>query len=196
MSFDYTIAVKMKGRAALVVGAGTVGARKVRGLLKAGAKVKLVSPRIAAPLARAVAAKGGSLRRGTYRAADLSGASLVFAATDDPVLNARICAAAAKKGLLASCASDARQGAFGLPAKAEAGPIQITVSTGGSSPALAKAISLHIQQALKGSGLPALARRLGRSRARRQAKKMPEKNARKNEGKTPRLIFGYIKTPL
>jgi siroheme synthase-like protein len=164
MAFDYTIAINMDGRKALVVGAGAIGSRKVKSLLASGARVKLVSAKISAAMAATVRKNGGTVRRGKYRASDLGRPSLVFAATDDTALNVRICAAADKKGILASSASRAADGAFSVPGVAKSGPIHITVSTGGASPAMAKAIRIHLKQALNKSGLPALARTLGRKR--------------------------------
>src|SRR5690349_12848987 len=82
----YPIFLNLEGRPAVVVGAGRVALRKVRGLVEAGARVTVVAPRsepefAALPL-RMVARR--------FRASDLKGAALVFAATDDRKVNRRI----------------------------------------------------------------------------------------------------------
>lgn len=81
------LGVDVTGRRCVVVGGGTVGTRKVRTLLRAGADVTLVSPRVTPELAREI--EDGRIRwcEETMRGEHLEGAYLVVMATDDPVLN-------------------------------------------------------------------------------------------------------------
>ena len=164
MAFDLAINLDLAGKKVLVVGGGTIASRKVASLLKVGALVKLVAPKLKAGLSARIKKAGGTLARRPYRASDLTGAWLVFAATDDSELNLKICQQATKKKIFASSASRATEGHFSLPAVAQAGPIRLTVSTGGASPAMAKALRKQLQSALRQSDLPALARQLGKRR--------------------------------
>ena len=94
----------------MVVGAGRVGERKALGLTKAGAKPLLVCLRAA--LGVRELARSGKVRllETEYRPELLEGAALVFAATDDPAINARVAADARSAGALVNVAG--RSGAL------------------------------------------------------------------------------------
>ncbi|WP_305041824.1 precorrin-2 dehydrogenase/sirohydrochlorin ferrochelatase family protein [Geoalkalibacter sp.] len=133
---EYPLSVRLTGRRCVVVGAGAVGRRKVAGLLAAGARVRVVDPRAEA-LAELADVEA---EQRPWRAEDVEGAFLVFAATDDRELNARIVAAARAAGALAQAVDDPRGGDFHLPAVLRRGDLTLAVSTGGLSPALAAAV--------------------------------------------------------
>jgi siroheme synthase-like protein len=126
----YPIELDLTGRVALVVGLGAVGRRKASGLVEAGARVIGVDPR----------AEGGpagvEVRREPYRAGHLEGACLAFAAATAEV-NGLVVADARRAGVWVSSASDPASGDFTLPAVWRDGPVTLTVSTSGASPALA-----------------------------------------------------------
>src|SRR4051812_41844237 len=82
----YPIFLDLQDRPVLVVGAGPVALRKTRGLLEAGARVTVVAPDALPEFADLPV----RLIRRPFRAADLAGAVLVFAATDDRNVNHRI----------------------------------------------------------------------------------------------------------
>jgi len=129
---DYPLQLNLQQRLCVVVGAGSVGLRKVEGLLAAGARVRLVSaalPEILPPALELVARP--------YRQGDLAGALLAFAATDDPQVNAAVAAEARAAGILVNRADDPAAGDFALPAVLRRGELTLTVATGGGSPALA-----------------------------------------------------------
>ena len=74
----------------LVVGAGKVALRKTRGLVEAGARITVVAPEWEPEFEELPV----RLVRRRFRASDLTGALLVFAATDDRLTNHRIAIAA------------------------------------------------------------------------------------------------------
>src|ERR1051326_4859670 len=82
----YPIFLDLKDRPVLVVGAGRVALRKTRGLLEAGARVTVCAPEWA-PDFESLPVR---LVRRPFRASDLAGAMLVFAATSDRMTNHRI----------------------------------------------------------------------------------------------------------
>lgn len=133
---EYPLSLRLAGRLCVVVGGGAVGRRKVAGLLAAGARVRVVDPRGEALDAGAEV----ELVPRAWRAEDLTGAFLVFAATDDAALNARIVAAARSAGALAQAVDDPQNGDFHLPAVLRRGALTLAVFTGGRSPALAAAV--------------------------------------------------------
>lgn len=84
---------------------------------------------------------------GPYHAALLEGASLVIAAGPEDV-NARVVADARRIGVWACSASDPGSGDFQVPAVWRSGPLVVTVSTSGASPALAAVLRDQAAQAL------------------------------------------------
>jgi siroheme synthase-like protein len=121
---------------AVVIGAGNVAFRKVRGLLDAGAHVRVVAPEISSEL-RELAGGNPSLEIcvATYSPGHLDGALLVIAATNDAQLNGRIAADARAAGRLANNVSDPESGNCATPAIHRAGDVVVAVSTGRLPPA-------------------------------------------------------------
>jgi len=132
----YMACLDLRGRRCVVVGGGTVGAEKARGLLACGADVTVVSP----VLHESLRSPDVTWRRGTYRRRDLRGAFLVIAATSHRDVNERVHRDAEKRGMLCNVADVPDLCSFILPAVHRQGPIAVAVSTGGASPALAKRI--------------------------------------------------------
>jgi precorrin-2 dehydrogenase / sirohydrochlorin ferrochelatase len=129
----YPIMLDIRGRLAVVVGAGPVGLRKVEGLLAAEARVLLVD---AKPPAEAVAA-AAEVRFEPYRPEMLAGAALVFACTDQPDLNSRIAADARAIGALVNVADVPHECDFYAASVIRQGDVNIAIGTGGASPGLA-----------------------------------------------------------
>lgn len=126
----YPVFLDLKDRPVLVVGAGKVALRKTRGLLEAGARVTVVAPEA---LAEFDSLPVRRVRR-VFRASDLGGAVLVFAATDDRLANHRIGVAAKGRGVFANIADSAAECDFVVPARVERGDVHIAISTGGTAP--------------------------------------------------------------
>lgn len=132
--FNYPIFLNLRNQLAVVVGAGSVGRRKVGRLLQAGAQVRLVDPLLTEKQYRDQAVE--AIARG-FEAVDLRGAQLVFACTDSPVINQRVAEEARRRGLFCCCADQPEGGNFALPAVLTRGNLTVAVSTGGGSPAFA-----------------------------------------------------------
>ena len=124
-------------RLVVVVGGGPLAARRAAMLLSAGARVRMVAPDFCS---EALAIDRADLARveRRYENADLVGAFLVLAATNERDVNAQVCADTRSAGVLCSNASDPRSGDFTFPAAGHYGGITIAVDTGGASPELAK----------------------------------------------------------
>src|SRR5438067_2904964 len=126
----YPVFLDLKDRPVLVVGAGKVALRKTRGLLEAGARVTVVAPDLLPDFERLPV----RLVRRPFRASDLGGAVLVFAATADRLTNHRIGIAAKGRGIFANIADSAAECDFVVPARVQRGDVHIAISTGGRSP--------------------------------------------------------------
>jgi len=160
----YPVFLNIAGRRCVVVGAGAVAQRKAQALLSAGAAVTVVAP-VATPRVELLSVEGKlQWIAEAYQPAQLDGARLVFAATDDPELNQRVAADARARGALVNVAEPPEAGDFAVPATVKRGEICIAVSTGGASPALAKRLREQIETVV-GEEYGALVRLLGEMRA-------------------------------
>jgi siroheme synthase-like protein len=151
----YPIELKLDGRTVLVVGLGPVGRRKAAALAAAGARVIGIDP--AAGSLDPESVTGIEVVSEPYRAEQLQGASLVIAA-GPPEINRQVVADAQKMGAWVSSTSDPDAGDFTLPAVWKSGPLVLTVSTSGGSPALAAALRDRAARSLgpAAAGLAAL----------------------------------------
>ncbi len=130
---QYPVNLILKGRRCLVVGGGKVAFGKVQGLLGAGAIVSVVAIESIPELK---SLDGITLEERPYRPGELAGYRLAIAATDDPEVNRQIYLDGEASGVWVNSADNPENCAFTLPAVVRRGPIMITVSTGGHSPAL------------------------------------------------------------
>ncbi|MDQ1395546.1 MAG: precorrin-2 dehydrogenase [Acidimicrobiaceae bacterium] len=172
---QYPVNLVVAGRRCLVVGGGDVAARKVEGLLACGALVHVVairvSPRIKSQsgigavdgvgrvdgvggvgAAGAVGAAGGvrsvdsvTWEERAYRPGEVAGYRLVVAATDSPSANRAVFDDGEASGVWVNSADDPASCSFTLPSVVRRGPIMVTVSTGGHSPALATWLKRHVE---------------------------------------------------
>lgn len=143
----YPIELELRGKLALVVGLGPVGRRRVAGLVAAGARVLGVDPAGGVPDLGLVASAGFAVRVEPYRPEHLQGVSLAFAAAPAAV-NRAVVLDAHRAGIWVGSATDPGEGDFTVPAVWREGPLTLTVSTSGASPALAAALRDRAARAL------------------------------------------------
>jgi precorrin-2 dehydrogenase / sirohydrochlorin ferrochelatase len=132
-------------RPIVIVGGGSVAARKAKGLLDAGAThITVIAPEFCDSIPTSVKRITAS-----YTADHLTDAGLVFAATDDPDVNATVVRDAHQLGLLVNRAdsTDDDAGDFSTPAVLREEDLVVTVSAGGS-PTLAAALRDDLQAQL------------------------------------------------
>jgi precorrin-2 dehydrogenase/sirohydrochlorin ferrochelatase len=142
----YPLCLDLRGRPCVVIGGGAVAARKVAGLLECGARVTVVAPSLGPALAELYGAGAVEARLRPYQDGDLAGAVLAIAATDDAAVNGQVAAEAQARGVLLNVVDDPARGDFIVPAVLRRGALQLAVSTGGLSPALAR----WVRDALEG----------------------------------------------
>lgn len=138
--------LKLAGRRCLVVGAGTIALPKIESLLNAGAQVLVVAPQ-AGERVRQLAAGGYVLWEARdFRPADLVGIFLAVVATSSRETNDFVFREAVGLGVLCNVVDDPERCDFYYPAVVRRGQLQIAVSTGGLSPALAQRIRQELEQ--------------------------------------------------
>ncbi|ELZ47170.1 siroheme synthase [Halorubrum coriense DSM 10284] len=155
----------LSGETVLVFGGGSVGARKARGFDEA-ARVVVVSPAFDERLLSLADGDGDrdaavELVRAAPEASDVADwidrldPALAVAATDDAAVNAAVESAALDGGILVNrtdVSGGRDPGSVVVPATVEDDPVTVALSTGGTSPALAKALRERIEAEIEGAG--------------------------------------------
>jgi precorrin-2 dehydrogenase / sirohydrochlorin ferrochelatase len=165
----YPIFLSLRGRICLVVGGGSVGERKVRGLLEYGAMVKIIAADLTPWLEHENKLGNLTWLGPLYEPVHLDKVQLVFAATSDKNLNRMIAADADARGIWCNMATEPELGSFNLPAVFHQGPLSVAVGTSGLSPAFARRIRDKIAQEF-GMEWATVLTLLGRLRVAIQAK--------------------------
>ena len=137
--------LKLERRSCLVVGAGSIAESKIRSLLAAGAKVRVVAPQARKSVVEWARAGVIVWEPRSFEAPDLDGVFLVIAATALPVLNEQVFHEAQARRILCNAVDDPEHCDFYFPAVVRRGDLQIAVSTGGRSPALAQRLRRELE---------------------------------------------------
>ncbi len=164
--------VKLDGRRCLVIGAGSVGEAKIESLLATAATVRVVAPK-ATPKVREWAREGRiEWQAREYVPADLAGVFLVIAATSSRALHDEIYAEAKSRDVLCNTVDEPERCDFYFPAVVRRGDLQIAISTGGLSPALAQRLRKELEEQF-GPEWEAWVAQLGRTREELMSLPMP-----------------------
>jgi precorrin-2 dehydrogenase/sirohydrochlorin ferrochelatase len=128
----YPVVLLLEGRPVLVVGGGVVATGKVAGLVAAGAVVHVVAPEVS----EGVRSQAVTWEERPYRPGEVAGYRFVVACTDVPEVNAQVFRDGEAAGVFVNAADDPANCSATLPARLDRGPLLVTVSTSGHSPAL------------------------------------------------------------
>ena len=135
----------LTGQKVLVVGGGEVALRKISILERSGASISVVAPVIAPELlARAAAGKLKLFIR-EFSPDDLQAARLVIVATSQRALNRWIASLSEARGIPVNVVDDAHASRFIVPAIIDRDPVLVAVSTGGTSPVLARRLRERLE---------------------------------------------------
>lgn len=161
----YPIFLDLTERNCLVVGAGSVGTRKLATLLESKVKqVLVIDPHEPCSEAkRMLQHPCCQFLKREFKDQDLADCFLVFACTNDQDLNIRINKLCRKKNILCNVVDQPDQGDFILPALYTQGDLVLAISTGGYSPALSRKIRQQLEHCF-GPEYKILTKLLGRVR--------------------------------
>ena len=150
----FPLFVDLSDKNVLVVGGGTIAARRAGVIRPFAGQLTVVAPEIGEGLAAvieeagdrakegAAAAKeaGGSVtvRQRAFREDDLDTAQLVLVCTDDHKLNYRITALCRERGIPVNNASDKQDCDFFFPGIVDRDPVVVGITASGQAHALAK----------------------------------------------------------
>jgi len=136
--------ISLKDRDVLVIGGGKVAYRKIRSLMKSGAHVRVIAPELNKALERAHTDGQIDCRERAFKKSDIQDQFLVVAATNDTKTNKLIANTATEKNILVNVADAPELCTFMLPSVLDREPLSIAVSSGGSSPILARQLLAKI----------------------------------------------------
>lgn len=139
------IFLTLRARRCVVVGGGHVAERKLALLLRTGAHVEVIAPVLSAALERLAAAGDITTSKRDFAADDVRGAALVIAATDDPVVNEQVAAAAEQAGVLVNVVDQPSVGNVIMPSIVDRSPVVIAIGTGGNAPVLARMLRAKLE---------------------------------------------------
>ncbi|EEX41750.1 siroheme synthase [Vibrio sp. Vb2880] len=145
----FPLFLDLTNKPVLVVGGGEVACRKIDALLRAGAKVTIVSPQIASTLQSYVDDRKCQWIQNFYSSQLLTKEYLqVWATTDNPELNHQVHKDAKKLGILVNVVDDQPYCDFITPSMIERGRIQLAISSGGASPVLIRNVRETLEAVL------------------------------------------------
>ena len=148
----FPIFLKLTGRRAVVIGAGTIAASKIVSLRDAGALVTVIAPEALPEIEELAAAGEIEWLKRPYQTNDLDGAFIAVAGTATPEVNRAVFAEAQASEILCNAVDDPPFCDFYFPSVVKRGDLQIAISTAGESPALAMRLRKEINAALPADG--------------------------------------------
>ncbi len=172
---NYPINIFSKDITALVIGAGEVGLRKIETLLLQGVEsIYVIDKNLEENNFKYSTNSFVKFIQKEFSVDDLKGINLVFIATDNKELNSSIAKRCKERNLLCNVITNPHEGAFSLPALVRRDELLLTLSSGGLSPALSRALKADIENFLD-TGYAELCSFLGRLRPKILELNLPSK---------------------
>ncbi len=139
------IFIQIKQRPCLVVGGGSIAARKVALLRKAQANVTVVSPQLCDELQNLSEEQLIQHENREFEESDLETCVVVIAATNQRPVNEHVSKLAHQLRLPVNVVDNPDLCSFIMPSIIDRSPVVIAISTGGSSPVLARLIRTKLE---------------------------------------------------
>ena len=141
----FPIAISLKKKRVLVIGAGAVALRKIKKLVKTGAIISVIAPDALSEIKKLAKKRIIKWVQRPVRNSDIDRASLAIAATDCPVVNKNISQWARKKGILVNVVDRARLSDFISPALLQKRKALIAVYTDGKDPVFSRDLKNYLK---------------------------------------------------
>jgi precorrin-2 dehydrogenase/sirohydrochlorin ferrochelatase len=145
--------LNLKGNLVIVVGGGAEGMKKVNSLLTQNCKILVISDKVNTQISNYIKQKKINFKKSKLKDANFLSEYkpfLVMAATDDRELNRKIIQKAKKMKCFVYAADDPEVSDFAHPSVINIeDTIQIAISTGGRSPAMARKIKMQAEKIFK-----------------------------------------------
>jgi uroporphyrin-III C-methyltransferase/precorrin-2 dehydrogenase/sirohydrochlorin ferrochelatase len=134
----FPIFMNIEKQPCLIVGGGQVAARKAFLLKRARAQITVVSPALCHELQEL--ADSGEIEHiaGSFSEEQVTRQMVIIAATDNPAVNKKVSEVARSRGIPVNVVDAPELSSFITPSIVDRSPVQIAISTGGSSPVLSR----------------------------------------------------------
>jgi len=141
----FPIFMRLEKRDCLVVGGGKVAARKVALLARAGARVRVVAPELCDELLALLEQGRIAHSARTFEDSDIKDNVLVIAGTNQQDVNRRVSELAHAANLPVNVVDQPALCSFIVPSIIDRSPVQVAVSSGGTSPVLARLLRARLE---------------------------------------------------
>jgi uroporphyrin-III C-methyltransferase / precorrin-2 dehydrogenase / sirohydrochlorin ferrochelatase len=144
----FPVFLNLDGQNVLVVGGGEVALRKITLLERSGAAITVVAPEFVPELKERARLGSVALRAREFVPEDLQGARLVIVATSRRAVNRWIAKLSDSLNIPVNVVDDGEASRFIVPAIVDRDPVLIAVSTGGTSPVLARRLRERLEASI------------------------------------------------
>jgi uroporphyrin-III C-methyltransferase/precorrin-2 dehydrogenase/sirohydrochlorin ferrochelatase len=141
----FPIFLDLASREVLIVGGGEKALQKLRLFTKTEARVRIIAEAPALDVEALAEQTGAIVDRRRFSAADVAGAALVLAASDDAVLDLEVATAARSQGIPINVVDGPSESTFIMPAIVDRDPVVVAIGTEGAAPVLARTLKAKIE---------------------------------------------------
>ena len=146
MASLFPIFLAMDAQRCVVIGGGQVAERKVENLLEYSVEINVISPEATPRLQRWAEKHQVNWMDREFQPTDIQGAFLVFAATDDQMINREVAGLCQENGILVNAVDDPVYCDFYIPSTIRRNSLVLAISTEGKSPAYAKRMRRQLEK--------------------------------------------------
>ena len=146
MASLFPIFLAMDAKRCVVIGGGQVAERKVENLLEYSVEINVISPEATPRLQSWAENHQVNWMAREFQPTDIQGAFLVFAATDDQMINREVAGLCQENGILVNAVDDPVYCDFYIPSTIRRNSLVLAISTEGKSPAYAKRMRRQLEK--------------------------------------------------
>ena len=143
MTSYYPIMLNLSGKKVVIIGGGTVAARKILTLLEANAEITVISPELHEKVIPAFDDHLFIWKQKYFEPADLANAFLIIAATNQEAVNLQVYENTSNQQLI-NVVDRPDLSSFIVPASFRRGKLAVAVSTSGAMPGLSRKIKQEL----------------------------------------------------
>ncbi len=140
--------LNVKGQRALVVGSGTLAARKADLLLRAGCDLTVLAPTLNDDLARLVQKHQVKHKTSDLSTDDLNGCAIAFGASSDTAINRKLHDLATAAGVPVNISDNPELCDFIMPAVVDRSPLLVAIGSGGTTPLLTRMLKARFETSI------------------------------------------------
>lgn len=148
MKHLFPIFVNLDGKNCLVIGGGEVAERKIEDLLAYGAAITVISPQTTEKIKTWAEDDIIACFYREFQENDIENVFMVFAATNDNLVNKKIAVLCNQKGILLNAVDDPPNCDFFLPSILRRNSLAVAVSTEGKSPLYARKVRQDLEKVI------------------------------------------------